>query len=182
VLRVTGPNFATATTLATADPSTTVQWYQGGNDLNARTAVQAKVDDTQTVSYGAQANETGTLNLLRSFAVLAIQNFTAGDPKSEARYDAVATRNLDRVSALHASDQGSIEMVGVELSNTQVALKDISTRHDSYTSQLQGMLTNIETVSNEETAMEMLALQTRLTASYQATSMISQLSLVNYIK
>jgi flagellar hook-associated protein 3 FlgL len=31
-------------------------------------------------------------------------------------------------------------------------------------------------------AMEILALQTRLQASYQATSLIAQLSLVNYIQ
>jgi len=39
----------------------------------------------------------------------------------------------------------------------------------------------VETVSKEDVAMEIMALQTRLTASYQATSMVSKLSLVNYI-
>ena len=44
------------------------------------------------------------------------------------------------------------------------------------------MLAEIETVPQEEVAMEMLALQTRLQASYEATSLISQLSLVNYLQ
>ena len=44
------------------------------------------------------------------------------------------------------------------------------------------MLADIENTPDEETSMEILALQTRLTASYQATSMIANLSFVNYIK
>jgi hypothetical protein len=37
-------------------------------------------------------------------------------------------------------------------------------------------------VPKEDVAMELLALQTRLQASYQATSLVAQLSLVNYVK
>ena len=40
----------------------------------------------------------------------------------------------------------------------------------------------IEKSSDEEVAVEITALQTRLQATYQTTSLISQLSLVNYIK
>ena len=36
--------------------------------------------------------------------------------------------------------------------------------------------------SDEEVAVQIAALQTRLQATYQTTSMISRLSLVNYIK
>ena len=43
----------------------------------------------------------------------------------------------------------------------------------SYKAQLDGMLEDIETVPKEDVAMEILALQTRLQASYQATSLIS---------
>ena len=182
VMRVPGPNFATATSLVVADPTTTVIWYQGGNDTNARGSVQAKVDDNQTVSYGAQANEMGTLQMMRSFAVLAIQNFTTSDPTSEGRYDAIASRNADRMSPIQSGQQGSLELLAVELSNTKVAMADISTRHDAYVEQLNSMVSKVETVPDEQTAAELLALQTRLQASYQATSMISQLSLVNYIK
>ena len=44
------------------------------------------------------------------------------------------------------------------------------------------MVEDISSVSKEEVAMEMLALQTRLQASYEATSLIASLSLVNYLK
>src|SRR5690606_20041530 len=81
VKRVPGP-FATATTLVDADPSTTVIWYKGEDAADPRASVKAKVDDAATVSYGAQANESGPLALVRSLAVLAIQKFNNADPTS----------------------------------------------------------------------------------------------------
>jgi len=181
ILRVQGPNFATATQLVTADPTTTVQWYSGSDDANARAAVSAKVDDAATVDYGAQANENGTVNLVRGLAILSIQNFSTSDPTSEGRFDAIATRNLQRMSTNHASEPGSIQMLTVELDNAKTSLNNISARQTSYSEQLQGMASDIETIPQEQVATQLLALQTRLQASYQATSMIAHLSLVNYL-
>jgi hypothetical protein len=182
VLRVPGPNFATATSLVTADPTNTVLWYTGGDSSNPRSSIQARVDDSQTVNYGAQANESGTLNLVRSLAVLSIQNFDASDPNTQGKFDAVASRNIDRLSTSHNADPGSIQMLTIELNNAQVQVGDIKSRHTDYSAQLQSMLSDIETIPNEQVAASILALQTRLQATYQTTSLVAQLSLVNYIK
>jgi len=178
---VQGPNFATATQLVTADPTNTVLWYTGGDSANARASVAAKVDDSVTVNYGAQANESGTLNLVRSYAVMAIQNFSATDPNAQAVFDGIASRNQDRMSTLNESQPGSIESVTTELDNVNTTLSSLSTRQTNYSAQLTGMLSNIETVPEEDVAAQILALQTRLEASYQATSTIAHLSLVNYL-
>jgi flagellin-like hook-associated protein FlgL len=182
VQRVQGPSFATATDLVTADPTTTVIWYKGEDAANARQTVKAKIDDTASVSYGAQANESGTLAMVRSLATLAIQSFTNADATSQGRFDAVATRNFSRLSEGHNSEAGSIEMVSVELGNTLVNVDSIAKRQGGYKAQLLGLLEGIESVPKEDVAMEMLALQTRLQASYQATSLVASLSLVNYLK
>ncbi len=182
VLRVQGPAFASATALVTADPTTTVMWYKGQDAANARTSVSAKIDDAATVNYGAQANESGPLALMRSLAVLSIQSFTNADSTSQGRFDAVATRNYSRLSESHNNEVGSIEMMATELGNTRVNVANVAGRQDKYKAQLEGMISDISTVPKEDVAMEILALQTRLQASYQATSLISQLSLVNYLK
>lgn len=182
VMRVTGPDFAHATALAAADPTTTVMWYSGQDSADPRGTVKAKVDDTSTVSYGAQANESGTVSLVRSLAALSIQSFSDSDATSKARFDAVATRNYEAVSESHNSEPGSIELMAVELGNAKASVGTISARQSSYKEQLTGMLSDIETVQPESVAMELLALQTRLQASYQATSLVAQLSLVNYLK
>ncbi len=182
VMRVGGSDFANATALVEANPTNTVIWYRGSDAADARATVSAKIDDAATVNYGAQANESGTLNLVRSLAVQAIQNFSTADPSAAARFDAVATRNFERLSDTHNSEAGSIEMLAVELGTAQTNVANIGARQKTYGAQLTNMLADIETVSKEDVAMEILALQTRLQASYQATSLIASLSLVNYLR
>ncbi len=182
VQRVAGPGFATATTLVDADPTTTVIWYKGQASTNARTTVSARVDDAAVVNYGAQANESGPLALVRSLAVLASQSFTNADATSQGRFDAVATRNYSRLSEAHNNESGSLEMLATELGNARVNVAAVASRQSHYKAQLEGMIEDISSVPKEEVAMEMLALQTRLQASYQATSLIASLSLVNYLK
>jgi flagellin-like hook-associated protein FlgL len=183
VMRVhPNPDFAHADSLVAADPTTTVMWYTGGNSTDPRSSIQARVDDAQIVNYGAQANESGTLGLVRAFAVLSIQTFDVSDPTTEGRFDAIAERNVQSLSTNNSSNPGSIEMLGIELNNAKVQVGDINSRHDDYSAQLTGLLTGVEKSSDEEVAVEIAALQTRLQATYQTTAMISRLSLVNYIK
>jgi len=182
VLRVQGPDLANATALVTADPTTTVLWYKGEDSDNPRASVRAKIDDAATINYGAQANESGPLALIRSLAVVSIQSFTVADSTAEGRFDAVANRNFSRLSESHNSEGGSIELIAAELGNSQANAAAIKDRQTSYKSQLSGMLSDLESSSDEEVAMELLAIQTKLQASYQAISLISQLSLVNYLK
>ena len=72
-------------------------------------------------------------------------------------------------------------MLTVELDNAKTTVSNISSRHTDYSAQLTGMLSDIESIPQEDVATQILALQTRLQASYQATSLIAHLSLVNYL-
>jgi flagellin-like hook-associated protein FlgL len=176
------PDFAHADTLVDADPTTTVMWYTGGDSVDPRASIQARVDDAQTVSYGAQANESGTLGLVRALAVLSVQTFDTSDPSTEGRFDAIATRNVQNLSVSNNGTQGSIEMLSIELNNAKVQVGDIKSRHEDYHAQMQGLLAGIEKSDANEVAVQISALQTRLQATYQTTALVSQLSLVNYIK
>jgi flagellar hook-associated protein 3 FlgL len=46
---------------------------------------------------------------------------------------------------------------------------------------LQSLVDRTESISSDQVATELLALQTRLQASYQTTSMLSQLSLLKFL-
>jgi len=167
--------------------SDTVQWYQG-EDSNgaARQSVSTKVDDDTTVSYGVEANEFGITQLVRSLAVQSIQSYPTTDDAttavSKARFDAVANGQINNLSALNDSTSGSIASIGVDLGLAQSTLKDLSDRHTAYSAQLQGILSDAETADPNEVASALLDLQTRLSASYSAVAMISQLQLANYLK
>ena len=56
--RVDGPPFDTATQARNGTSTDTVSWYMGDNATDdPRSTAQARVDTSQTVSYGSRANE-----------------------------------------------------------------------------------------------------------------------------
>nr|WP_314258891.1 hypothetical protein [uncultured Devosia sp.] len=97
-------------------------------------------------------------------------------------FDGMATRQQAELSESHNSEKGSIEIITMDLGIARKSLENATERHTAYQSQLLDLLSDVETVSKEDVAMEIMALQTRLTASYQTTSMVSQLSLVNFLR
>ena len=155
---------------------------------NPRQSVSAAIEDSGRVDYGMQANESGYLRLVRSLSAMAITTYPVDadmdnpvNRQSRAIFDGMAARQQSELSEGHNNERGSIEIVTMELGVARQALQSASQRHTQYRTQLEGLLSDVETVSKEDVAMEIMALQTRLTASYQATSMVSKLSLVNYI-
>ena len=60
-------------------------------------------------------------------------------------------------------------------------MKAATARQTQTQSTLQNMIDTTETVSPDQVASEILALQTSLQASYQTTSMLSQLTLTKYL-
>ncbi|MGV8854088.1 MAG: hypothetical protein ACOH2L_05530 [Devosia sp.] len=152
---------------------------------NPRQSVTSQIDDSTRVSYGVEANESGLLRLVRSLASMSVENFTDGDASTEAsskaRYDSMARRQQLQLSEAHNSERGSVEILTMELAVAHIGLQNATSRHTDYKAQLDNLLSDVETVSKEDVAMEILALQTRLQASYQVTSMVSQLSLSKYM-
>lgn len=106
---------------------------------------------------------------------------TADYRLSTGFFDGMAKRQQAELSEAHNTEAGSIEFITMEIGLAQGALQSATTRHKDYKAQLDNLLSDIETVSKEDVAMEILALQTRLQASFQTTAMVSQLSLVNFL-
>ncbi|WP_108462463.1 hypothetical protein [Devosia naphthalenivorans] len=106
---------------------------------------------------------------------------TADYRLSTGFFDGMAKRQQSELSESHNTETGSIEIITMEIGLAQGTLQSATTRHTDYKAQLDNLLSDIETVSKEDVAMEILALQTRLQASFQTTAMVSQLSLVNFL-
>ena len=183
ILRVDGPPFETATALIAATPTNTVSWYVGEDASGpARSTVQTRIDESTSVNYGVQANEYGLVELVRSLSALSVEDYPGGDPSAEERFSAMAQTQRQRLSEANNSKSGSIELITLELGIATATTGNVKERHTAYRVQLETMLAEIEQAPIEEVAMELLSLQTRLQASFQTTSMIAQLTLVNYIR
>ena len=182
VMRVDGPPFDSATGLIAGTTANTMLWYNGEDSADPRNTVTARVGEGPTVGYGVQANESGFLNLIQTLAAVAVQDFPDSDPTSEERYTSMMSRNAARLADTKDNQPGSLAAITVELGLAQSTTGAVAERHTAHSAQLGNMLEQIEAAPTETIAMEILALKTRLEASYQTTALLSQLSLVNYMR
>jgi len=154
-------------------------WYKGQSAAlppTPRESGPVRIDATQTVGTGAQADEPAFRALLSQLAVLSAMDFGTGNRK---QLDAVLSRVPGNLSP--GPGEQKISEIGVELGNAQVAMANAQERHQATKAIFQNSLGDIEDAPMEEVATKLLALQNRLQASYQTTSLLSKLSLVNYL-
>lgn len=182
-VRVPGPGFATATTTVPGTAGDSVIWYVGDDASEAtnpaRTTSTVQVDKGQMVAVGGRANEEAFRVGLASFAALAVETFDANDPTSQDRYNALAERVREQLG-FGGAVQKPAEII-TEFGTAQSAIAQAKERHESTKNYLNTALDGVENVTTEEVAVQLLAIQTRLQASYQTTASLSQLSLTNYL-
>jgi flagellar hook-associated protein 3 FlgL len=179
-MRVAGPPFSTATALIAGTAANTVGWYTGemGTDL-ARGASIAKVDDALSVSYGVRANEQAIRSTIANIAVYAVTTFSTSDPNAKERFAALSERVGNGL--IVPSGQQKIQDIQGELAFAQTTMKSATQRQQQRQMTLENLLQGIEQAPQDQVAAQILALQTRLQASLQTTSMLYQLSIINYI-
>jgi flagellar hook-associated protein 3 FlgL len=178
--RVNGPPYDSATSLVAGTTANSVIWYTGeaGSDP-ARATATARIDQSLVVSYGARANEDGIRTLVQNFATLAAVTVSPSNPNATA----LSTALHQRLTANLSTPAGTqtVADIETELASAQTAMSTAKSRHQQTTATLSDFLQQIEGVSNEDVASQILALQTRMQASMQTTAMLFKTSLVNYL-
>lgn len=178
-LRVSGSPLGTATSL-TPGAANTVAWYTGNNAPGAaRSTSTVRIDGSQKVQFGAQANEQAIRQALQQTAVYAAVTASPTAPNSGAQIAALS----QRIAANLASQPGrqTISDIQTDFANAQTAMKDAGARQTQSKAALQSLIDGTEGISQNEVASQILQLQTNLQASYQTTSMLSHLSLVKFL-
>ena len=179
-LRVSGSPLSSATSLVAGTSANTVQWYTGNSGPgSARASSTARVNSAITVQYGAQANESAIRSQLQSIAVFAAFTVSPTGANSAAQISAISQRIATNLTP--QPGQQTIADIQTDFARAQTVMKDTSARQAQTQTMLQTMVDNTETVSTQQVASEILALQTALQASYQTTSMMSQLTLTKYL-
>ena len=179
-LRVSGSPL-TATALVAGTVADTVTWYSGemGADLARGTAV-AKVDDALTVSYGLRANEQAIRSTVANIAIYAVTTFSPSDSNARDRFSAMSERLRGNLATPPAGQQ-RIEDIQAEIAFAQTTANAATQRQQQRKMMLEDLLGNIELAPPDEVGAKILVLQTRLQASLQTTSMLYQMSIVNYL-
>src|SRR6185437_12373143 len=170
------PPYFAATGMVAGTTANTVIWYTGetGSDP-ARSTATARIDQSLSVSYGARANEDAIRTLVQNVATLAAVTISPTDPNGVALSSAL---NQRLTVNLGAPGQQTITDIETDIANAQTSMQAAKTRHQQATSSLNDFLQQIDGVSNEDVGAKLLTLQTRMQASLQITSLLSQISLV----
>ena len=178
--RVDGPPFDSATGLRDATQEDTVEWYRGDKSSTpARETSLARIDDNRLVAYGAKADEDAFSTMIKQFAIMSSATFDSAGENDQAQYTAMSDRVRGTLS--NSENSKSIDRVIGELAIAQSSLGDAEERHISSDNMATNFLAKIETADINEAAVKLLSMQTQLQASYQVTSMLSKLSLANFL-
>ena len=179
-LRVSGSPLSAATSLVAGTSANTVQWYTGNSGPgSARASATAQIDSAITVQYGAQANESAIRSQLQSIAVFAA--FTASPTGTNSQAQISALSQSIATNLTPQPGQQTISDIQSQFAQAQTVMQDASARQSQSQTMLQDLVDNTETVSTETVSAQILQLQNSLQASYEATSMMSKLTLTNYL-
>ena len=178
--RVDGPPFETATALIDATPTNTLLWYRGELSNNsARDSQTVLVDDNTFVSYGLRANEEAFVNSLKNLAVATVATYSPTDGNAKDRYLALTNRVSNNLANQVGVQNG--DNILIDLATSQSITGRVIERHEAQNNLLTSLVEDVVNVDIFEVSAKLLAQQTRLQAAYQTTSILSQLSLVNFI-
>jgi flagellar hook-associated protein 3 FlgL len=178
-LRVSGTPLGSATSLVNGSANT-VAWYTGNSGPgSARASSTVRVDSSQTVQFGAQANEQAIRQQLQSIAVYAAVTLPSSGTNSPAAVAALSERTAANLTP--QIGQQTIQDIQTDFAAAQSAMKDATARQTQTQTALQNLVDQTEGISQDQVASEILALQNSLQASYQTTSMLSQLSLTKFL-
>ena len=177
-LRVSGSP-STATSLVNG-AANTISWYTGEAGAgSARATSTARVDQSVTVQYGMRANETAIRSQLQSLAVFAAVTTSATNPNATLQVSALSQRVAQNLAV--QPGQQTIQDIQSDMATAQLTMKNATARQTQTKGMLQGIVDQAESVSPDQVASQILALQTMLQASYQTTAMLSQLTLTKYL-
>ncbi len=178
-LRVSGLPLSSATTLVNGSANT-VKWYTGNSGPgSARSTATVRVDSSQTVQYGAQANEQAIRSAIQAIATYAAVTVSPTATTSPATANALSQRIAANLTP--QLGQQTIQDIQTDFATAQTTMKDATARQTQNHTALQNLIDQTEGIVENQVASEILALQNSLQASYQTTAMLSQLSLTKFL-
>lgn len=180
--RVDGPPYTTATAL-TSGATDTVEWYTGRNTVTTdpRTDKNAIIDTNLTVEYGVRANETPLKELIQTLATFASADFSGGGQIDEEYYNALSA-DLRSILQPAGIDQSGISDIATDIAIAHRTAKLTDDRHIQMKNTYEETIGDIEGIDQNRMAAEILQLQTNIEVSYNASSIVFNLNLADYLR
>lgn len=147
--------------------------------LSAAGSVSIRVDDTAEIDYTVIGSSNGFNDIIRALSFAA--NLTFPNPATDTPTASEFHDVLDQVLEVAQRGVRSLETASAALGSKFKLITSIEEVHTQDKATLQNLIGKIEDVDTTEALVKVQALQTQITASYQVTSIVSQLSLINFL-
>jgi flagellar hook-associated protein 3 FlgL len=148
------------------------------NGLATAGNVTARIDTNLDIDYTVKADGDGFKDIMRALAFAANLTYPTGaDVATPDQFNNV----LDHILSLAGQGVQEMDAATAQLSSKYTLVKDLQQNHKADFNLYSSQIDKAENVDTTQVVAELQALQTQLTASYQVTHIVSQLSLVNFM-
>ncbi len=177
----------------------TIIGYSASLSSDSAGKVFVRADENTEVDYTILANEDSLRNMIVALSVLKNDNLYPivdvyedgnypGVPDAQGAPGATATEQQDnfyqlfnRLTQIVNESIDEIDQVRFRVENVRVQIAETSKSHADQKNLLQNTVSDIEDVDVNEVGLKISILRTQLDASYSATAISQQLSLVNFL-
>jgi len=146
-LRVSGSPLSAATSLVNGSANT-VAWYTGNSGPGSpRSTSTVQIDGSQSVQFGAQANEQAIRQQLQQISVYAAVTASPTGTNSAAEISALSERVAANLTP--QAGQQTIQDIQTDFANAQTTMQDATARQTQAQTALQNMISNTEGISQD---------------------------------
>ncbi|MFH1157382.1 MAG: hypothetical protein V1721_00620 [Pseudomonadota bacterium] len=141
--------------------------------------ITAHIDQNMDIDYTIRADEDGFKDILRALAFAA--NLRYPDPATDVATPAQFDDILNNILSVVTNGVQEMNRTAQQLASKFDLLKSIRENHVSDLGMVTTQIDKMENVDTTTALVSLQTMQTQLTASYQITKIVSELSLVNFM-
>lgn len=147
--------------------------------LSSSGTVAVRIDQSTEVDYTVKADQDGFQELVRALGLMA--NLKVPDPNVDVPTVADLDEMLGKVLSIARAGVAQLDQADTNLGTKSGFINAIMEDHERDASTLDGLIGDTENADMTDAVTKIQALQTQLQSSYEVTSIISRLSLVNFL-
>ncbi len=148
-------------------------WQANWSSASSQT-ISSTVGPSQTMATSVSANQGAFQKIAQAYTMLT--EFTGDNLGADAKAAVVAT-----ASSLMSAGIAALTNVQADVGITQASIETADTQNGAQVAVLKTSVGDLESVDTYALSSRVSTLQTQLEASYELTSRLQQLSLVNYL-
>jgi flagellar hook-associated protein 3 FlgL len=147
--------------------------------LSSSGTVAVRIDQSTEVDYTVKADQGGFQEIVRALGLMA--NLKVPDPNVDVPTTADLDDMLSKVLSIARAGVAQIDQAETNLGTKFGFINAVMEDHQKDAAALDGLIGDTENADMTEAITKIQALQTQLQSSYEVTSVISRLSLVNFL-